>query len=134
MSIKDDLYFLLNKYKIEKEKYFNCISDIYFYNRDNIIQNEHIDNLENFICPICLAILKRPKFCSSKENSHSFCKECIDKYLEKNNKCPICKNTFENKTKSEFEKQLHKFNFKCIFHKEGCKKIINYSDYFNHIN
>ena len=134
MSIKDDLYFLLNKYKIEKDKYVNCISNVYFYNRDNIVQNEHIENLENFICPICLAILKRPKFCSSKENSHSFCKECIEKYLEKNNKCPICKNIFENKTKSVIEKQLYTFNFKCIFHKEGCPKIINYLDYFNHIN
>ena len=130
MDDKDDLNELLNKYNIDKYKYFNSISNNY-YNRDNVIQNDYILDL---LCPICYNIVKNPKFCSSNKNSHPFCKECIDKYLEENDKCPICKNNFENITKNEFENLLHKLEFKCLFFKEGCTKIINYLEYFVHIN
>ena len=96
MDNQDDLKYLLNKYQIDKNKYIDYNTNIYFYNRDNVIQN---DNILDLICPICYYILKNPKFCSLNKNSHEFCKECIDKYLEENNKCPICKNNFENKNK-----------------------------------
>ena len=130
MSDNESLDSLLNEYKIEKEKYLNCISNIY-YDRENVIQNE-ID-ISNLICPICYNILKQPRFCSSNKNSHSFCKECIDKYLEINNKCPICKNIFENKIKNEIENELDKLEFKCLFYKEGCNEVVKYLEYFSHI-
>ena len=57
--------------------------------------------------------MKQPRFCSSNNNSHSFCKDCIDKYLEINNNYPICKNKFENKIRDEIENELHKLEFKC---------------------
>ena len=131
MDNQDDLKYLLNKYQIDKNKYKDFNTNIYFYNRDNVIQN---DNILDLLCPICYNILKDPKFCSSNKNSHYFCKECIDKYLEQNNNCPICKNNFEYKIKNEFEKLLHKLDFKCLFYNEGCTKIINYLEYYNHIN
>ena len=124
MNEKEDLIFLLSKYNIDKDKYIKCISNI--YNRDNVIQN---NNILDLLCPICYNILEEPKFCSSNKNSHYFCKECIDKYLEQNNKCPICKNNFEYKDKKEFENILHKLDFKCLFFNEGCTKIVNYSEY-----
>ena len=65
------------------------------YNNDNIINKN-----EDLICPICFYILKYPINCSDKNNSHSFCKECIDIYLKESNKCPICKNNFEYKINS----------------------------------
>ena len=46
----------------------------------------------------------------------------------------MCKKNFENKSKIEFENALHKLYFKCLFFKEGCAKIVNYLDYFNHIH
>ena len=130
MDDNESLDSLLNKYKIDKDKYLNCISNFY-YDRENVIEND-ID-ISNLICPICYYILKQPRFCSSNNNSHSYCKECIDKYLEINNKCPICKNKFENKSKNEIENELHKLEFKCVFYKEGCNEVINYLEYFNHI-
>ena len=60
------------------------------YNNDNLVNKN-----EDLICPICFYILKYPINCSDKNNSHSFCKECIDIYLKESNKCPICKNNFE---------------------------------------
>ena len=132
MNEKDNLDFLLNEYKIDKDKYFNCISNNNYYYRDNIIE-KHID-ISYLICPICYCVLKQPRFCSSNNNSHAFCKECLDIYLETNNKCPICKNNFENKRKNEIENELHKLDFKCLFFKEGCKNVLSYLEYFNHIN
>ena len=82
MNDKDNLDFLLNEYNIDKDKYIKYISNINYYDRENVIEKD-ID-ISNLICPICYYILKQPRFCSLNNNSHSFCKECIDQSLEKN--------------------------------------------------
>ena len=102
-------------------------------NKDNLI-TENENNSYDFICPICLNILNNPINCLPNNNSHSFCKKCIDEYLKINNKCPICKNIFEYLTNDNVSKELNKLKLKCLFYKEGCPKQINYSEYFNHIN
>jgi len=120
-SIKFDFYF--NKYIKRNPKLF--------YNRDNVIEKDIIDDL---ICPICFYVLNNPISCSSNKNAHSFCKECIDQYLKGNNKCPTCKLNFGYKINNEINNSLNKLNFECLFKKEGCKDILSYSEYLNHIN
>ena len=78
--------------------------------------------------------IKNPISCSDKNNSHSFCKECIDIYLKDNNKCPSCELIFEYKINNEIYNKLNKLSFECIFKNEGCNGIFSYSDYLNHIN
>ena len=102
-----------------------------FYNRDNVIEK---NNIEDLICPICFYILKNPISCSSNKNAHSFCKECIDQYLKEKNKYPTCKMNFEYKINNELNDSLNKLTFECLFKKEGCKVILSYSEYLNHIN
>ena len=104
---------------------------ILLYNPENIINKK---NIEDLICPICFNILNNPISCSDKKNSHSFCKECIDTFLKENIKCPICKLTFEYKINYNLKNGLNKLYFKCRFKNEGCKEIISYSEYLNHIN
>ena len=127
---EEDLNSLMIKDNILTSKYikFNTL----FYNRENLIDNLNV-NIENLICPICYFILDNPKSCSRRNNSHSFCQKCIDLYLKNNNSCPICKDFFEYKTNHEIKNLLNKLSFKCIFSQEGCKDIISYSKYFNHI-
>ena len=114
----------------EISKYIEQIT-ISYIKSDNLIDQE---NIEDFICPICLNILNNPISCSDKKNSHSFCKNCIDKYLEENDNCPTCKLKFGYKINEELYNTLVKLNFICEFKKEGCSKIIPYSDYLTHIN
>ena len=64
--------------------------------------------------------LENPINCSD----HSFCKECIDKYLKENNKCPICKNNFEYKINNDIINLLNKLFFKCKFKSDGCNDIL----------
>ena len=127
---------------MEDEKSFQTEDDIYFkkyikinqiedYSQDNLIDKK---NSEDLICPICYCILKEPINCSDNKNSHSFCKKCIDKYLENKDKCPTCKLNFEYKINNEIYNKLNKLLFKCIFKNEGCNEIISYSEYLNHIN
>ena len=78
--------------------------------------------------------IKYPISCSNNKNAHSFCKECIEQYLKENNKCPTCKLNFEYKINNELNDSLNKLTFECLFKKEGCKNILSYSDYLNHIN
>ena len=48
----ENLDFLLNKYNIDKNKYLNCISNINYYNKDNIVE-KNIDyfrfNMSNLL-------------------------------------------------------------------------------------
>ena len=111
-------------------KYITKKDQITYYNQENLIGKENKDDL---ICPICLDVLKNPISCSDKKNSHSFCKDCIDKYLNENNKCPTCKLIFEYKINNDIYNELNKLSFQCIFKNEGCNDIISYSDYLNHI-
>ena len=126
----DNLNTLSNKYKINKNKFIILVKDD-DYNPDNLINKENKIDLK---CPICLNILNNPKSCSSNKTSHSFCKKCIDKYLKDNNNCPICKKKFDYKINYKIEKQLIDTLFKCNYFKKGCKKVLNYYNYFKHIN
>ena len=121
---------LLKKYHIDLKKYTSLIEPSNSYNRENIIKRGELFDLS---CPICLDLLNNPICCSLKENSHSFCKECIDCYLKNNSTCPICKCNFEYKTKEDVQKMLNKLLFRCIYFKDGCKKVISYSEYLKHI-
>ena len=126
----NDLNHLLNKYHIDRNKYIS-FPKLTKYNPDDVIEKKNIYDL---ICPICANILKDSISCSLNNNSHSFCKECIDIYLNEKDKCPICKQKFEYQKNLEIEKLLNKLSFKCFFKKEGCEKILNYQEYLNHIN
>ena len=91
-------------------------------------------NIDNLICPICYNIVKDPISCNSTKKSHSFYQECIEKSLEINDKCPICKQTFESEINKKIVKLLQKLKFKCKYAEEGCPKILDYSMYFKHID
>ena len=118
------------QYDLSFKKYIKQIPKLY-YSKDNVIEKE---NTEDLICPICYYVLKNPISCSNNINAHSFCKECIDQYLKENNKCPVCKLNFEYKIINELNDSLNKLSFECLFNKEGCKEILSYSEYLNHIN
>ena len=128
---EENINFLLSKYNIDKNKYIVPAFSNDSYNKDNVVSDNELFDL---LCPICYNILKNPKRCSLDSNSHSFCQECIDKYLEESDNCPVCKKYFEYFPNTEIEKLLKKLKFKCIYYKDGCSEIISYSEYFIHIN
>ena len=132
IEITQELNTLLKKYNIDKTKYIRPFSVEKFYNPDNVVKGTK--SVENLICPICLDILKNPISCNSTKKSHSFCEECINKSLENDNKCPLCRQEFLFGTNKKIEKLLQKLKFKCLYYEEGCPKILDYSIYFKHID
>ena len=104
-------------------------NQITYYDFDNLINKEKIEDL---ICPICFFILKDPVSCSEKNNSHTFCKECIDKYLQENNNCPTCKLNFEYKELKKIIDRLNELSFYCCHKNEGCNEILSYAEYLSH--
>ena len=126
-SVNENLQSLIN----EKNNYIKHLDEVIYYDIDNLIKKDKIDDL---ICPICFFILKEPKSCSRRKNSHSFCKECIDKYLSNNdNNCPTCKQNFKYKTRKKIINALNKLSFNCCYKNEGCNAILSYSEYLAHI-
>ena len=132
IEISQKLNALLVKHKIDKREYIKPFSVELYYNPDNVIEGKN--NINDLICPICYNILKNPISCDSTKKSHSFCEECINKSLEINDKCPMCKQEFEFGINKKVEKLLKKLKFKCIYAEEGCPKILDYSIYFKHID
>ena len=115
----------------EIEKKYIIREQIKFFDSEDLIDKE---KNKDFICPICFFVLNNPISCSDKNNSHSFCKECIDNFLQDNDKCPTCKLKFEYKIKDEIYNSLNELLFKCKFENEGCDKILFYYEYLDHIN
>ena len=75
---------------------------ISLYDRNNLVDKENIDII---ICPICYFVLKQPISCSDKINSHSFCKTCIDKFLQLVNiELVFCTFNVLNSLKSNLDK------------------------------
>ena len=130
-DVSQDLNAMLKKYNIDKTKYIKPYKKELFYDPKKLIKGTK--NIENLICPICYNILKNPISCNSTEKSHSFCEECINESLKRNNKCPLCKQKFEYKKNKKFDKLLHKLKFECIYSEDGCQDILDYSMYLSHI-
>jgi hypothetical protein len=127
----ENFYSLSDEYNFYFNKYIKHINQILFYSQENLIDKEKNEELK---CPICLDILKGPISCSDKKNLHSFCKECIDNFLKNNKRCPMCKLIFEYKINNDIYASINKLLFNCAFKNEGCKVIIPYPDYLNHVN
>ena len=123
---------LLKKHNINKSEYIKPASNILCYNADDVVEGKN--NIDILICPICYNILKDPISCNSTEKSHSFCKVCILKSLKINDKCPICKQTFEFWTNKKIKELLQKLKFKCKYAEEGCHRILDYPYYFIHLD
>ena len=89
----------------------------------NLISKNELNDLEIGKCPICydslkLIIIENDEIKANSNVtttpcSHSFCYKCLSKHLEKNNKCPLCR-----------EKIFKKRNLKSVTVYEGCY-IIN---------
>ena len=56
-------------------------------------------------CPICLTPIPEEKI-NTLSCGHNICSDCIPKFIEFNNKCPICNKPFMNYT-SQIDNKLH---------------------------
>ena len=98
-----------------------------YVNNDTLVEDD-ISKIfkSSVICPLCKSILIKPFMCMKCQNV--YCKKCIDKLSEKNEKCPNnCDSpTFQNcLVKNEI---LSKLYFSCV----GCGKEIPYDEAEKH--
>ena len=79
----------------------------------------------NFICLICINVLKDPVLCP--KNHHCFCRGCITKYLENYQKCPTCADRLTVHTLAEpqrmVKQMLNALNIHCVYIDRGCQEI-----------
>ena len=100
-----------------------------FINDDLVIKNELYNEFkDSIICPICLKILINPFMCMNCQNV--YCKNCIDKWKERNNKCPNrCQNpNYQKSIEKNFI--LSKLKIQC----PNCKSEIEYNNVEKHHN
>ena len=71
-------------------------------------------------CPICLNPIPESKI-NTLSCGHNICEECISKFIEFNNKCPICNKTFLN-FKSKKDNQIHELTKENLTNINNSKK------------
>ena len=100
-----------------------------YIKKETLVENEISKIFESSVlCFICKNILIKPLMCMKCQSS--FCKKCIDKWNEKNDKCPNgcdSPNYQNNLTKKEI---LSKFKFNCV----KCSDEIPYDEAESHHN
>ncbi len=85
------------------------------------------DFLEIIKCKICLQISLNPVTCIKCESV--FCKECIDYWMKKSNKCPFrCENFQLNEDSRILKNILSKFQYIC----DKCTNKVSLEDYASH--
>lgn len=91
--------------------------------------------LDDLICPINKGILNDPHFI--KECGHIFCFDCINPWIIKYKKCPICNEIVGDPIKNTLQKSylvnniIMKLIIKC--HNEKCKWFDNWSKLMDHL-
>ena len=90
----------------------------------------------NFLCLICLNVLKDPVLCP--RNQHCFCRGCITKHLENSQKCPTCADELTEETLAEPQRMikdyLNELNIRCVYHDRGCEEIVQIQHLDQHEN
>ncbi|KAF3692130.1 Zinc-binding protein A33 [Channa argus] len=59
---------------------------------DEDMPEEPLPLKQDLSCPVCQGIFKDPVLLPC---SHSFCRECLQRSFQVNNKCPVCREVFE---------------------------------------
>ena len=119
----------------KKKKINKLYSNIPFnIEKEGISSDLIIEKYKNMsselICLICLNIVYDPIMCA--KCGGIFCKSCIKQLMKTSNICP---NKCILQTKS-IDRILHnlldKFELNCFYKKNGCNKILLYSDFVKH--
>ena len=110
------------------------------YNYDKILNfsenliikdNPKMENLlKGCLCSICLNVPFSPVECN--KCSAVFCARCVENWKKTKNVCPVCKKiNIIVKNAVHVTDLLEIFKIKCP--NKGCTKLLNYSDFKNHL-
>lgn len=89
---------------------------------------------EDLICPFCNKVLQEPV---AGKCGHTFCKECLDKYLaRRREECPVCQADLSKVTgaQEELVGKLEKLSLHCTNHESGCDAILDYYKLTEHLD
>ena len=89
--------------------------------------------MEDYICPLCKGLLLNPVIDSC---SHTFCKDCFEKYYNIKKQCPITKKKLSINDLTHVDvisKSIGKKEMKCKNYNKGCNWIGKVSDIDFHL-
>jgi len=90
---------------------------------------------EELLCSICLGVLEDPVHGTC---GHTFCKICINNWLQSQNTCPMCKTTQSRGDLVSvgiinFKNLINRLKVKCDHQPSGCDVICQLSDLPDHL-
>jgi hypothetical protein len=84
-----------------------------------------VDNVEDFICPICMDVVDLPR----RTPCHTFCGRCLNIWLQQSPTCPCDRNdASSHRTDAEYWDRWMALRAKCYFHEMGCPEITTVGD------
>jgi len=100
--------------------------------KSELILPQFLSMSEELVCSICLDIVWEPISC--KVCTSPFGSKCLNNWFKYNKKCPKqCE--YEPAEFSLLLKRLvNKIQFYCLYKTDGCQEVINYDNFYKHIN
>ena len=91
---------------------------------------------DNFICSICLGVLKNPVQC--EHNEHYFCSGCIKKHVEKtSHSCPACQDKLTLETLRKAPRVvvdlISRYRISCDHQTRGCEAVLELAHLQTHV-
>ena len=91
---------------------------------------------DNFICCICLCVLKDPMQCEN--NEHYFCSGCIKQHLEKTSRtCPSCQDKLTVETLRKVPRVvvdlISRYKISCDHQTRGCDAVLELKQLQAHV-
>ncbi len=109
--------------------------------RLELILSDYEEEVKQMTCPVCITLVWNPVHCSLCTNL--ICKNCIESWLKKSNKCPLCNEVFKaNNLVNLVKNTLSKIKSKCYYSQTAannsdgsltCNKVIPYYEFEEHI-
>ena len=95
--------------------------------QERIVEKDSI--IDDIICSICMDIVESPLQCQSQ---HSFCEECITKWIKDGNgSCPVDRTELKKDDLQPpriLHQVLNKFTVRCENFEDGCRLMAKFED------
>ena len=86
-------------------------------------------------CCICTKVLNNPRGCPNK---HFFCHNCIIRYLQNVDFCPVCRETLTPDTLQDppraLTRSLSELRIHCDYQRQGCEVVVSLGDLQTHVD
>ena len=132
---KEFIQSIKEKIEVHQEALTQALSAITCLLNENLTLDQAVKDdkriVEEFVCVICTCIATEDMVRCAEDCEGTYCRVCIESWMDKSDKCPLCSQTFiEEKVQRKYLNLLKSSQFNCL--ESDCKKTFTYANKNTH--